>query len=88
MGKHANCARIHESGIIVIVRADSSGELVDVAKALQQGGVDIIEITMTTPGALRVIEDVRRACGDDVLVGAGSVLDAEKARPKILAGAG
>ena len=87
MGKHAHCARIRESGIIVIVRADSSGELVDVAKALQQGGVDIIEITMTTPGALQVIEDVRSACGDDVLVGAGSVLDAETARATILAGA-
>jgi 2-dehydro-3-deoxyphosphogluconate aldolase / (4S)-4-hydroxy-2-oxoglutarate aldolase len=87
MGKHAHCARIRESGIIVIVRADSSGELVDVAKALQQGGVDIIEITMTTPGALQVIEDVRNACGDDVLVGAGSVLDAETARATILAGA-
>ena len=87
MSKHANCARVRESGIIVIVRADSSDELVDVAKALQQGGIDIIEITMTTPGALRVIEDVRRACGDDVLVGAGSVLDAETARATILAGA-
>jgi 2-dehydro-3-deoxyphosphogluconate aldolase/(4S)-4-hydroxy-2-oxoglutarate aldolase len=87
MSKHANCARVRESGIIVIVRADSSDELVDVAKALQQGGIDIIEITMTTPGALQVIEDVRRACGDDVLVGAGSVLDAETARATILAGA-
>jgi 2-dehydro-3-deoxyphosphogluconate aldolase/(4S)-4-hydroxy-2-oxoglutarate aldolase len=87
MGKHSHCARIRESGIIVVVRADSSGELVDVAKALQQGGVNIIEITMTTPGALGVIEDVRGALGDDVLVGAGSVLDAETARATILAGA-
>jgi 2-dehydro-3-deoxyphosphogluconate aldolase/(4S)-4-hydroxy-2-oxoglutarate aldolase len=58
-----------------------------IVEALIAGGVDIVEITMTVPGALGVIEKVAAAFGDKVVVGAGTVLDSETARAAILAGA-
>lgn len=79
--------RLCRSGVVAVVRAKSSGQLVDVARAIAAGGVDCIEITMTTPNALAVIADVRKQLGDTVLTGVGSVLDAETARAAILAGA-
>lgn len=78
---------ILDSGVIAIIRANSSAELIDVAKAIKRGGINVIEVTMTTPNALRVITDVSGELGGEVLVGAGSVLDAETARMAILAGA-
>lgn len=57
------------------------------AKAIKAGGVAIIEFTMTTPNALGIIEESAREFGDKVLLGAGTVLDAETARAAILAGA-
>jgi 2-dehydro-3-deoxyphosphogluconate aldolase/(4S)-4-hydroxy-2-oxoglutarate aldolase len=79
---------IRETGVIAIMRAQSSGQLITAAEAIQQGGVRVIEVTMTTPGALDVIAQAVQKFGDDVLFGAGSVLDAETARAAILAGAG
>jgi 2-dehydro-3-deoxyphosphogluconate aldolase/(4S)-4-hydroxy-2-oxoglutarate aldolase len=61
--------------------------LIQVAKAIKAGGVAIIEFTMTTPNALGIIEESAREFGDEVLLGAGTVLDAETARAAILAGA-
>ena len=78
---------ILDSGVVAIVRANSSAELIDVADAIKRGGVNVIEITMTTPNALEVIRDVSRKFAGEVLAGAGSVLDAETARAAILAGA-
>jgi 2-dehydro-3-deoxyphosphogluconate aldolase/(4S)-4-hydroxy-2-oxoglutarate aldolase len=78
---------IEESGIIAIVRFDRSEQLIQVARAIKAGGVDIIEFTMTTPNALGIIEESTREFGDEVLLGAGTVLDAETARAAILAGA-
>ncbi|HAL62631.1 MAG TPA: 2-dehydro-3-deoxyphosphogluconate aldolase [Chloroflexi bacterium] len=78
---------IEESGIIAIVRFDRSEQLIEVAKAIKAGGVAIIEFTMTTPNALSIIEESRREFSDEVLLGAGTVLDAETARAAILAGA-
>ena len=79
--------RICEPGIVAIIRADSSEQLIDAAAALYEGGVTGMEITMTTPNALQVITDVHRKFGDKVLIGVGSVLDPETARLAILAGA-
>ena len=79
--------RLCRNGVVAVVRAKGSEQLIDVAKALADGGVDCIEITMTTPNALAVIEAVRRQLGQAVLTGVGSVLDAETARAAILAGA-
>lgn len=75
-----------ESGIVGVMRAESSEKLLNVAKALKEGGVNCIEVAMTTPNALSVIEEVSNKL-DEVLIGAGTVLDAETARSAILAGA-
>ena len=75
------------SGAVAVVRMADSTRLRHVAEAIAEGGVTAIEITMTTPNALRVIEDVARAMGDRVQVGVGSVLDAETARRAVEAGA-
>ena len=78
---------IRQSGVVAIMRAQSSGQLVAAADAIRAGGVRVIEVTMTTPGALGVIEEAAARYGEQVLFGAGSVLDAETARAAILAGA-
>lgn len=78
---------IRQSGVIAILRANSSAQLIAAAEAVRAGGVRAIEVTMTTPGALRVIEEAAARFGDEVLFGAGTVLDAETARAAILAGA-
>ena len=87
MTKLEQMQRIETCGIVAIIRANSSTELIEAAAAIQAGGVDVIEITMTTPDALRVIGDVSARLGETVLVGVGSVLDAETARAAMLAGA-
>jgi len=78
--------RMLDCGITAVVRTDSPEELVNVAEAIKKGGVDVIEITMTTPGALDVVSAVAKKFGDEVLIGAGTVLDAETARAVFLAG--
>ena len=78
---------ILESGVIAIMRAKSSDQLIAAADAIKTGGVRVIEVTMTTPGALAVIAEARRRYGAEMLFGAGTVLDAETARSAILAGA-
>lgn len=79
---------IRETGVIAIMRAQSSAQLIAAADAIKKGGVRVIEVTMTTPGALGVIEEATKRYGEDVLFGAGTVLDAETARSAILAGTG
>jgi 2-dehydro-3-deoxyphosphogluconate aldolase/(4S)-4-hydroxy-2-oxoglutarate aldolase len=74
-------------GVVAIIRADNSEQLIDASRALIDGGVSGIEITMTTPNALQVIADVRRTFGDKVLAGVGSILDAKTAQAAIEAGA-
>ncbi|HLC02685.1 MAG TPA: bifunctional 4-hydroxy-2-oxoglutarate aldolase/2-dehydro-3-deoxy-phosphogluconate aldolase [Anaerolineales bacterium] len=87
MGKEVHIREIEQGGIIAIVRFDRSDDLVQVARAVRAGGVRVIEFTMTTPNALRIIEESVREFGGDVLLGAGTVLDPETARAAILAGA-
>jgi 2-dehydro-3-deoxyphosphogluconate aldolase / (4S)-4-hydroxy-2-oxoglutarate aldolase len=87
MSRDRTLARIFESGIVAVVRADTSEPLVKVAKALAQGGVTAIEVTFTVPGAIDVIRQVSHQLGDSIALGAGTVLDAETARAAILAGA-
>jgi len=79
--------RILDSGIAAVIRAKSGEHLMSVADAIKAGGVDCIEVTMTTPNALAVIEEAANKYGDDVLIGVGTVLDPETARAAILAGA-
>jgi len=87
MDKHARLARIFDSGVIAIVRLDSADQLLRVAEAIMAGGVNVIEFTMTTPGALDVIRKASDRFGDEILLGVGTVLDSETAREAILAGA-
>jgi 2-dehydro-3-deoxyphosphogluconate aldolase / (4S)-4-hydroxy-2-oxoglutarate aldolase len=80
-------ARLCATGVVAVVRAQSSGQLLDVSEALLMGGVDCIEITMTTPNALDVIQACRQHLGDRALVGVGSVLSGKVACEAIDAGA-
>ena len=79
--------RILDVGLVPVVRATSADEALAVVEALRAGGVSVLEITMTVPRAVQVIEKVVDRYGKDVLVGAGTVLDPESARTCILAGA-
>jgi 2-dehydro-3-deoxyphosphogluconate aldolase/(4S)-4-hydroxy-2-oxoglutarate aldolase len=87
MNKAEKLDLIRRTGVIAIMRADSSDQLIAAADAIKAGGVQVIEVTMTTPGALTVIEEAKQRYGESVLFGAGSVLDNETARAAILAGA-
>ncbi len=89
MDKHLAVQHLIEQCIVAIVRAEAGGNtLVPVMEAIAAGGVQSIEVTMTTPGALACIESAARTFADsDILLGVGSVLDAETCRMAILAGA-
>ena len=82
-----NFVRMVDGGVVAVMRASSSTELLDVAKALCEGGVTTIEVTMTTPNALEVVQQVKNSLGDKVLMGVGTVLDPETARAAIITGA-
>ncbi|MBM3125152.1 MAG: bifunctional 4-hydroxy-2-oxoglutarate aldolase/2-dehydro-3-deoxy-phosphogluconate aldolase [Chloroflexi bacterium] len=73
--------------IVAIVRLDEADQLVRVAEALKAGGITIIEFTCSTPGALDMVREASAHFGNQVLMGAGTVLDPETARAAILAGA-
>jgi 2-dehydro-3-deoxyphosphogluconate aldolase / (4S)-4-hydroxy-2-oxoglutarate aldolase len=88
MTKNEKLKLIRDTGIIAIIRAQRSDQLIAAADAICQGGVRVVEVTMTTPGALAVITQAANKFGDEILFGAGTVLDAETARVAILAGAG
>src|SRR5918911_1631372 len=87
MNKDYVLSRIREVGIVPVVRASSADQALQAIEAIKAGGIPILEITMTVPRAVSVIERVTASYGDDVIVGAGTVLDAETARACILAGA-
>ncbi|MBX7055664.1 MAG: bifunctional 2-keto-4-hydroxyglutarate aldolase/2-keto-3-deoxy-6-phosphogluconate aldolase [Pyrinomonadaceae bacterium] len=87
MDKKQIVEQIESLGLVPVVRASSADEAMQVIEAIKAGGVNVLEITMTVPGAVRVIEKVADKYGSDVLVGAGTVLDPETARACLLAGA-
>ena len=79
--------RIVEVGIVPIVRATSAVQARQAAEAVCAGGISIVEVTMTVPGAIDVIKELVKSLGADVLVGAGTVLDGETVQQCIDAGA-
>jgi len=87
MNKAEIVNQIESLGLVPVVRASSADEAMQVIEAIKAGGVNVLEITMTVPGAVRVIEKVADKYGSEVLVGAGTVLDPETARACLLAGA-
>ena len=86
MDKQAVLERITATGVIPVIRAQSADEAAAAIAAIQKGGVSVLEITMTVPGAVELIREVARRA-TDALVGAGTVLDAKSARECIDAGA-
>src|SRR3981189_3724163 len=88
MSKESQLRHVLDCGIVAVVRSPDSQQLVEVARALADGGVSVVEITMSVPNALDVLRQVRQALGDRLLLGAGTVLDPETARAVLLAGGG
>jgi len=78
---------IEDSGLVAVIRAEKADEVVKIALAVSEGGIVAIEITMTVPDAINVMKEVHNILGGRILLGAGTVLDAESARLAIKAGA-
>ena len=87
MNKTEIIERIREIGLVPVLRATSAKEAITIADAIIAGGVTVLEITMTVPGAIQVMQQLADHHGDKLLIGAGTVLDAETARSCLLAGA-
>src|SRR3954466_3614867 len=87
MSRESQLKQVLDCGLVAVVRSQDSQQLVEVVRALADGGVTVVEITMSVPNALDVLRQVRHALGDRVLLGAGTVLDPETARAVLLAGA-
>jgi 2-dehydro-3-deoxyphosphogluconate aldolase/(4S)-4-hydroxy-2-oxoglutarate aldolase len=87
MPRETTIAAIVETGIIPVIRASSAEQALVAARAVLRGGINVLEITMTVPRAIRVLEKLADELGGKVLLGAGTVLDAETARAALLAGA-
>jgi 2-dehydro-3-deoxyphosphogluconate aldolase / (4S)-4-hydroxy-2-oxoglutarate aldolase len=87
MTKAEVLGRIREVGLLPVLRASSLDEAFALAAAIEEGGVTVLEVTMTVPGAVEVIRRLVAEAGDRLLIGAGTVLDAEKARECMDAGA-
>ena len=87
MEKSQVLERIKSIGIIPVVRASSGDEALAAVEAIKAGGLSVLEITMTVPGAVGIIEQIAKRYGDEVLVGAGTVLNAETAKACLGAGA-
>lgn len=85
--KEKNRQEMIDGGLVAIVRVESARQAIEVCGAIARGGIKPIEVTMTVPGAIDVIKEFKSAMKDEVLVGAGTVLDPETARAVILAGA-
>jgi 2-dehydro-3-deoxyphosphogluconate aldolase/(4S)-4-hydroxy-2-oxoglutarate aldolase len=78
---------IYKNKLVAVIRGAKLDTIVPVAKALLDGGINILEITAETPGVLSIIEKAATEFGDEVLVGVGTILDPETARVAIMAGA-
>ncbi len=87
MSKYDVIKKLTDCGVVAVVRAESADQAVKIARACAEGGIVGIEITFTVPGAVDIIKALSAECGDDMVIGAGTVLDPETARAAILAGA-
>src|SRR5579863_3948118 len=87
MKKEAVMAAIRDIGIVPVVRTESAESAIQAIGAIYRGGIRAAEITMTVPGALRALEKIADQFGDQIVLGAGTVLDAATARACMLAGA-
>jgi 2-dehydro-3-deoxyphosphogluconate aldolase / (4S)-4-hydroxy-2-oxoglutarate aldolase len=85
--KHEILNRILAEGLIPLIRAASASDAMEVSAAIKDGGASFLEITMTVPGAIDVVKELSLKYKDDLIIGAGTVLDPETGRAAILAGA-
>ncbi len=88
MKRMALIGKIVESGVVAVIRAESKEQGIKITEAVKKGGIKALEVTMTVPGAVDIIKELaERYKDEDVIIGAGTVLDPETARLCILAGA-
>ncbi len=87
MTKERVIERIKDKGIVAVVRAENSEKAFDIVEKCIAGGIDAIELTFSVPYAHHVIEDLSKKYGDEIVLGAGTVLDSETARIALLSGA-
>ncbi len=87
MTKERVVERIKDKGIVAVVRAENSEKAFDIVEKCIDGGIDAIELTFSVPFAHHVIEDLAKKYGDEIVLGAGTVLDSETARIALLSGA-
>ena len=87
MEKREIFTKIMDEGLIPVIRVASASEAIDVANAIKEGGVSLIEITMSVQGAIDVIKELTGKYKDEIIMGAGTVLDPETGRAALLAGA-
>jgi len=87
MEKREILNKMISEGLIPVIRVASASEAIDVANAIKEGGVSFIEITMSVQGAIDVIKELTQEYKDEIIMGAGTVLDAETGRAALLAGA-
>src|SRR5438270_6482546 len=85
--KEQYVTQLLDAGVVAVIRAKGKDQLIDIAKALLDGGVAGIEVTMTTPKAIAGIEMLADAFGDKAVIGVGTVIDAATCRDAISAGA-
>lgn len=86
-GRQATVEAIQHSGVVAVIRMKDAAKLRAVVDAIAEGGVRAIEVTMTVPGAIELIRTLARSLPADILLGAGTVIDANTARAVIDAGA-
>lgn len=87
MSNQQTIEKIISTGVVPIIRSDSAEAAIEAARAVRRAGCGILEITMTVPGAIHVLEKLADELGDELILGAGTVLDPETARACMLAGA-
>ncbi|MDD7305421.1 MAG: bifunctional 2-keto-4-hydroxyglutarate aldolase/2-keto-3-deoxy-6-phosphogluconate aldolase [Peptoniphilaceae bacterium] len=87
MSKLDTLNRIHELGIVPVVRGKDEDQAIEYCKGLIEGGINILEVTFTIPNALEVFKKLKEELPEDTLIGAGTVLDQVTARQAILSGA-
>lgn len=88
MNRVRTIMKLAQQGVVAVIRADSKEQGLKIVDAVKKGGIKMLEITMTVPGAIDIIKELAEHYkNEDVVIGAGTVLDAETARACILAGA-
>ena len=85
--KQAVIDRILQEGVVPVLRAESHEIALQAVEALRAGGIGVLEITMTVPGAVQLIEKLAKDIGEECLIGAGTVLDEKSAAECVAAGA-